>query len=148
MPRFGSFIIYFLVPVILTQISLFISNWLDKDSIEATNGESAIKDIEEANNAFLPSYLVYFFVALSVPNCETLVFVFLILFLFTFLSQTLYFNPLFLIFGYRFFYLTTLNNVKVFLITKKRLKNPNKLNFPSLRRITDFTFIDTKKQKT
>ena len=145
MPHFVSYFCYILVGVILTYISLLFSNWLDFDSVESEKGESTIKEIELANNSFLPSYLGYFFVALSVPNFETLIFVFGILLLFTFLSQTLYFNPMFLLFGYHFFYLTTHNDIRVFLITKKKLKNPSTINFPSLRRINDFTFIDTEK---
>ncbi len=145
LPHFVSYSIYFLIPVGLTFLSLLISKWLASDSIEKENGVSAIKEIEQANNAYLPSYLGYFFVALSVPYCDTLIFVFAILFLFTFLSQTLYFNPLFLLFGYHFYYLTTANNIKIFLITRKKLKDPSKLEFPKLKRINDFTFIDKEK---
>jgi len=145
MPHFVSFIIYLLVSVLLTYISLLLSRYLDFDSVESEKGESAIKEIELANNSFLPSYLGYFFVALSVPHFETLIFVFGILFVFTYLSQTLYFNPMFLLFGYHFFYLTTHNDIRVFLITKKKLKNPKLINFPALKRINDFTFIDNEK---
>lgn len=145
MPHFVSYIIYFLVPVFFTYLSLLLSNKLSNDSIEAEQGTSAIREMEQANNAYLPSYLGYFFVALSVPHCDTLIFVFIILFLFTFLSQTLYFNPLFLIFGYQFYYLTTINNVKIFLITKGKLKAPNNLSFPKLKRINNFTFINKEK---
>jgi hypothetical protein len=144
-PPFVSYAIYFGIPVLLTFLSLLLSRKLIDESIESENGVSAIKEIEQANNAYLPSYLGYFFVALSVPYCDTLIFVFAILFLFTFLSQTLYFNPLFLIFGYHFYYLTTATNIKIFLITKKELKDPSKLNFPKLKRINDFTFIDKEK---
>lgn len=145
MPHAVSYIIYILVTVLLTYISLLLSKYLDFDSVESEKGESAVKAIELANNSFLPSYLGYFFVALSVPNFETLIFVFAILLVFTFLSQTLYFNPMFLLFGFHFFYLTTHNDIRVFLITKKKLKSPNTINFPSLKRINDFTFIDNEK---
>jgi hypothetical protein len=145
LPHFVSYIIYFTIPVLLTLLSLLLSKWLSDDSIETEKGVSAVKEIEQANNAYLPSYLGYFFVALSVPHCDTLIFVFAILFLFTFLSQTLYFNPLFLIFGYHFYYITTHTNIKIFLITRKELKHPSKISFPSLKRINDFTFIDKKR---
>lgn len=80
--------------------------------------------------------------ALDVPNVETLCFVYPLIFVFTFLSQTLYFNPLFLVFGYHFYNLTTANNVRVFMITRKKFKDPKTISFPSLKRINDFTFID------
>ena len=142
MPGYISYVTYFIVPVILTYLSLLFANKLDDDSIESEGDRSVINEIEQANNAYLPSYLGYFFVALSVPFCDTLIFIFVILFLFTYLSQTLYFNPLFLIFGYQFYYLTTVNNVKIFLITKEKLKNPKNLSFPKLKRINDFTYIN------
>lgn len=154
-PDYASYIIYFLIPVFLTWLSLFLAKLLANDSLgktlevhEKDDGKeqrvqiSKIIEVEQANNAFLPSYLGYFFVALSVPYIETLLFVFLILFLFTFFSQTLYFNPLFLLFRYQFYYLTTINKVKIFLITKKSLKDPSDINLPHLKRVNDFTFID------
>jgi uncharacterized membrane protein len=155
LPDFFSYILYFCLPIFFTWISLLLAKSLAKDSLEKTeksikkeNGQTQISkmskviEVEQANNAFLPSYLGYFFVALSIPYFETLIFIFLILFLFTFYSQTLYFNPLFLLFGYHFYYLTTVNKTKVFIITRKSLKNPDDINLPELRRINDFTFID------
>ena len=127
--------------IFLTFISLLIAKFLSKDNISL----GTIKSIEQANNAFLPSYLGYFFVALSVPYVDTLIFVFAILFVFTFLSQTLYFNPLFLIFKYHFYYLTTTNEIKIFIITRRILKDPKNTEFEQLRRINDFTFIDLTK---
>lgn len=155
LPDFASYVLYFCLPIAFTFISFLLANLLAKDSLEKTkkrvkneNGKeqtievSKIFEVEQANNAFLPSYLGYFFVALSISNFETFTFIFLILFLFTFVSQTHYFNPLFLLLGYHFYYLTTVNNTKIFLITRKSLKNPNDINLPNLRRINDFTFID------
>ncbi len=141
-PNYVSYMIYALLPVLLTYLSLLLSKGLSKSSMEAHNGKSVVKEIEHANNAYLPSYLGYFFVALSVPFDDTLIFVYVILFVFTFLSQTLYFNPLFLIFRYHFYYLTTTKDVKIFMITRKVLKDPAAIDFPSLQRINDFTFID------
>ncbi|GGZ64795.1 hypothetical protein GCM10008088_27820 [Mesonia mobilis] len=141
LPNYVSYILYFLIPILLTFLSLLIAKKLSKDNISL----GTIKSIEQANNAFLPSYLGYFFVALSVPYIDTLIFVFAILFVFTFLSQTLYFNPLFLIFKYHFYYLTTTNEIKIFIITRRILKAPQKTEFKQLRRINDFTFIDLTK---
>ena len=136
-PNWVSYLAFVAVPVILTGVSLLLTRFLSDDSIEG-----GIKDLEQANNAYLPSYLGYFFVALSVPYEETLIFVFILLFMFTFFSQTLYFNPLFLFWGNHFYYLTTDKNVKIFLITKKRIRCTEHLSFPKLKRINNFTYID------
>jgi len=137
-PDFVSYGLYFLMPILLTLFSLWLAKFLDDDSIEL----SKVVEVEQANNAFLPSYLGYFFVALSVSNIETLGYIFCILFIFTYFSQTLYFNPLFLLFKYQFYYITTSNKVKVFVITRKSLKKPSKIDLPKLKRINDFTFVD------
>ncbi|MFH2140788.1 MAG: hypothetical protein ABIJ97_00090 [Bacteroidota bacterium] len=145
LPTYVSYIIYFLIPVVLTYVSLLISRWLDNDSIMKEDNKPVIIEVEQANNAFLPSYLGYFFVALSVTYSDTLIFVFGILFLFTYFSQTLYFNPLFLLFRFHFYYLTTCNKTKIFLITRKQMNDPDIVELPKLKRINSFTFIDKKK---
>lgn len=148
LPQFShsaSYSVYTLVLVGLTFFSLIISRALPTDSILNSQGRQSVTEIEQANNAYLPTYLGYFFVALDVPDTSTLVFVFSLLFVFTFLSQALYFNPLFLIFGYHFYYLTTSSNVKIFVVSKKSLKKPSTIQFNNLKRINDFTFIDKEK---
>jgi hypothetical protein len=143
-PNYVSYCLYIFLFTLLTPLALFLTTFLGDTDIE----EKTITNVESANDAFLPSYLGYFFVALDVPNGETLFFAYLMIFAFTFLSQTLYFNPMFLIFGYHFYNLTTSNNVRVFMITKKQFKDPNNLGFPFLKRINDFTFIDNEIKKT
>lgn len=141
-PIWTSYIIFCIIPVVLTALSLVMKKSLSKDSIE-----TVIKDIEQANNAFLPSYLGYFFVALSVPSIETMIFIYSMLLVFTFVSQTLYFNPLFLCFGYNFYYITTESNIKQFIISKKEIRSTKNLQFKNLRRINNYTYIDMEDEK-
>lgn len=138
-----SYGVYLFILISLNYVALYISKFLDNDNLQV----SSIKDIELANNSYLPSYLGYFFVALSISDIDTLIFIYLILFIFTYFSQTLYFNPFYLIFNYHFYYVTTNNNIKLFLITKKIIKNPNINSFQELKRINDFTFIDRERKK-
>jgi hypothetical protein len=137
--HYFSWLVFILIPILCTAISFLIVKRLSTDSLSA----QSITEIELANNSFLPTYLGYFFVSLGVNDTPTLIVVFLIIYIFTFLSQTLYFNPLFLLFGYHFYFLKTTNNIKVFMITKKQLKRPGDDGFQSLKRINDYTFIDT-----
>lgn len=129
-----------LIPVALTRVSIWLCNGLGRDKFET----GSIRSIEYANNAFLPSYLGYFFVALSVPNLGTLVFVYFILFLFTFFSQALYFNPLFLLFGYKFYNARTMSGTSIFLISKQNFRVPADANIESACRINSFTFLEQK----
>lgn len=138
---YSQYLIYALYigfPLILSYLSVFISKLLPEDEILA----STIKIAEPATNSFLPSYLGYFFVALSIPNINSLFFIYLLIFIFTFLSQTHYFNPSFLIFGYNFYYLTTENNVKISLITKEIIMKTDEIYFNKVRIINDHTYID------
>lgn len=139
-PSFPSFISYFsyvLVVLLLTKLSIWLSSKLGKDTFNSGD----IISIEYANNSFLPSYLGYFFVALSIGNWETLIFVYILLFVFTFFSQALYFNPLFLVFRYNFYNLTTKNGATIFLISKDDFKKPKEIEIYTYR-INNYTFID------
>nr|WP_321259075.1 hypothetical protein [uncultured Pseudodesulfovibrio sp.] len=138
LPNAVSYIGYLLVPVVLTGISILLSPCLGKDSFD----EGQIVSIEHANNSFLPSYLGYFFVALSIGNWETLAIVYGVLFVFTFLSQALYFNPLFLLFGFSFYNITTKNGAVVFLISRCSYKTPLDVVIPKAHRINSYTFIE------
>lgn len=133
-----SWAIFILFPIILTSLSFLIALKLPKDKLINT----AINEIELANNNFLPTYLGYFFVSLGISDISTLVVIFIMIYIFTYLSQTLYFNPIFLIFGYHFYFIKTHKNIKIFLITKKQLKTPGEIGFQNLRRINNYTFID------
>jgi hypothetical protein len=121
LPNVVSYLFYLAIPILSTGLSIWLSKYLGKD--EFKTGEVA--SIEHANNSFLPSYLGYFFVALSISNTETLWFSYGVLFVFTYLSQALYFNPLFLLFGYEFYNITTKNGTAIFLISKARYKKPD-----------------------
>lgn len=128
------------VPVALTAFSIWLSQWLGKDSFDGDQ----IETIEYANNSFLPSYLGYFFVALSIPNLETLAFVYAILFVFTFVSQALYFNPLFLLYGFKFYNVKTKRGTSIFLISKEEYRIPSEIVIPVARRINGYTFLKGK----
>jgi len=136
-PSFISYFLYVLVILLSTQLSIWLSSKLGKDTFNSGD----IVSIEYANNSFLPSYLGYFFVALSIGNWQTLIFVYILLFVFTFFSQALYFNPLFLVFRYNFYNLTTKNGATIFLISKDDFKKPKEIEIYTYR-INNYTFID------
>lgn len=138
LPNAYSYFSYLLVPIILTWLSILMSSMLGSDEFK----KNSITNIEHANNSFLPSYLSYFFVALSINNWETLFFVYGILFVFTFLSQALYFNPLFLLFGFEFYNIKTKNGAAVFLISREHYKTPADIEIRMAHRINGYTYIE------
>lgn len=133
-----SWTIFVFIPIILTALSFLIALKLPRDILRS----NSVNEIELANNNFLPTYLGYFFVSLGIDDVPTLIVVFAIIYLFTYLSQTLYFNPIFLFCGYHFYFIKTASNVKIFLITRKKLKVPGEDGFENLKRINNYTFID------
>lgn len=135
-----TYLCYFSIPLILTGFCLWLSARLGKDEFKLGD----VVCIEYANNAFLPSYLGYFFVALSINNWATLSFIYGVLFTFTFFSQALYFNPFFLIIGYKFYNIKTQNGASIFLISSHRYKTPHEIAIPITYRINDYTFLEKK----
>lgn len=132
-----SYLCYVVLAVVMSGLCLLAARFLGDETI---NG--GIVSVESADNSYLPSYLGYFFVALSINTVDTLVWVELLILIFTYFSQTLYFNPMFLLFRYKFYYITVDTGMNFFVITKKNITSIKGLTFEHLKRINDYTFID------
>lgn len=130
------YLLYVTVPFILGGISVGLCKLLAISEIK-----KAIS-LETSNNDFLANYLAFFFVALSISNVTTFWIVLGMTLLFTFFSRVSYFNPVFLIFGFNFFYIHTGENVKVLLISRKKLRAPESFEAAAVRRINDYTFME------
>ena len=129
--------LYITIPVVLAGCCLLLSNGLSTDS-----ADGGFSNVELANDNYMPSYLGYFFVALSIGDMRVLLVVFCILLVFLLCSQNLYYNPLFLLYGYKFYYVTSKSGMRMFIISKREIKEAEGLKFSNLRRINNFTFID------
>lgn len=81
---------------------------------------SDFKSMYLADSKYLPVYLGYFFVALSLDDIITCGSVYSIVFIFSFLSQTEYFNPIYLIFGYHYYSVQTSEELIYLLFTKEK----------------------------
>lgn len=136
-----SLFLYILLPILMSVICIRLSHYLGHDSIEK------VENIELGAEAYMSVYLGYFFVAVGIPDDDImlLLFVFIMLFLFIFFSQVQYFNPLFLLLGYKFYGITKTNGISIFVISRKKLHGVCGLSFTNLRRINDFTYIDEEK---
>ena len=123
------------IPIILSIISVIMTLLLDKDNL------SKCVKLEEVNNSFLPTYLGYFFVGLGIDKVQHLIFVYLIILVFTFVAQQQYFNPIFLLLGYRFYNSETSEGKSVFLIAREDYRGTQDVGFTNLRRINNTTYI-------
>ena len=124
------------IPILLSWLSLQISSFLGTDS------PGKLHDIHLADGEFLPTYLGYFFVALSISDLLSLIFIYLILLVFVYLSQTQYFNPIYLLFGYHFYHATTEHGTNIFIVAYgKVIRNDESSNFSTLIRLNDTTYL-------
>lgn len=130
-----------LISLIATRFSFYLAHKLPKTPFP----KNFIVDIKPANDAFLPSYLGYFFVALSAPTTVGLLTAFFVILIFLILSKGAYFNPIYFIFGYNFYYTKDEKNVRNLIISKTIFKVPQDVEITELGRINDFTFIDLTK---
>lgn len=127
---------YLLIPILLALIAIFLSSKLASSEIKS------VKSIEVSNNDFLSNYLAFFFVALSVTDVLTFWTVFGLTIVFTLVSRVSYFNPVFLVFGYTFYYVFLEENIKIMLISKQKLKDPKLIEKIEVKRVNDYTFIE------
>ena len=132
----GMGLILLLVPILLSVVSVHLAKDLGNASL------SRCKEGALADNEFLPVYLGYFFVSLSVPDNTTMAFLSGIIFIFTCLSQTQYFNPLYLLLGYHFYHVLTPKGTRVFIIAHgKIIRKWNDVSFEKLKRINNTTYL-------
>ena len=138
-----SIFLYFTTLVVLSWFSVWLSRFLLDWPIKIkADNKPVIISIQLVNYNYLPSYLGYFFVSLGVDNFQILIPIYIILFIFTLVSQSQYFNPIILLLRYNVYSVTTVNNVSIVVISKQKLKDPMTTEFENLKKINDFTFID------
>ena len=99
LPSLSSYVLYITAIIVINIFALWMKQFLGSDSLSTSN----IVSIEPANDAFLPTYLGYFFVALSVDSIGMFAFVFSIIAIFVFFSRISYFNPFLFIHSYSFY---------------------------------------------
>lgn len=105
---------------LLGDIGLLLCSYFERIDLDI----SKIESIEAANDNYLVNYIGFFLIATDMEDCVTLVLVFLFLLYLVFKSNVSYFNPAFLIFGYKFYIITTNLKTRIVLITKQTVKKP------------------------
>lgn len=140
LPNYISYFVYFIIPLILTYSSI-----RELRKLKSTDwiSESNIEEINPAGYCLLPTALGYIFIGLSITNMTTLIIVYFLLVILCFSAQIYIFNPIFLIYGYKFYFIK-LQDRTFFLISKNDLSQGEKCSFPEIVRINNFTFFDKK----
>ena len=127
------------IPIIISLITIGIAKHIEPEQL------TECEEFGLADNDFLPIYLGYFFVSLSIGDNITMGILYVIVFVFTFLSQTQYFNPIFLLLGYHYYHILTPKGSRIFVIAHGPvIRSRENIDFQHLRRINDTTFIERK----
>ena len=142
-----AYVIYFIVLLVLSIFSIkFSFKYLDQDVLE----RQKVKEFEQANDFYLPIYLGYAFVAISLPTLKSFLLFFVLMLIVLARTRFFYFNPIFLVLGYRFYFIKQIDDSKILVISKKEIKTIDELFEDSngdigdsiaLTRINDFTFL-------
>lgn len=114
-----------------------------KDNIEIIGDN--IDRIYPASDSFLPTFFAYIFLGLSINNMTTLIYVYVALGIFSICSGMYLYNPLFYIFGYRFYYLEMKSGTKFIIMSKYKFQKGHIVDFKEVKKINDFSYVDLKK---
>lgn len=134
----ASYLFYFTGCVLISNLGFYATRWLSVERVDS----ASFKSVELVNDTFLPIYLAYFFVALSTTSYLSFVLVFGVVLTFVYRSGGAYFDPMYVLRGYKIYAAISKNDVKSYIITKQILKGVADLKFDGLRRVNDFTFIE------
>lgn len=125
--------------VLLSGVSLKFAISFIKSSETLESAE--IKPIE---NIAMPTYIGLFVIALEIGDNkieESIAVLAVLLVLWGFFERVFYFNPVWLLFGYRFYEVKTVNHNSFTLITKRQdIKESVKLT--NVKRINEYTFLE------
>ena len=134
------FVILITFPFILTCALFKDSKYLQKQEI----GSERVKSVRSAASDQFPVAIGYIFIALSINNYYTLCICLILLSIVCYYTPA-YFNICMYIFGYRYYYVTTIDNIEILVPTRRNIGLGDKPSFMKLRRVNNLTFIDIQK---
>ncbi len=142
-----AYVLYLIVLLLISWLSInFSFKHLDQGVIE----RSKIEEFEQANDFYLPIYLGYAFVAISLPTLKSFLLFFVLMLIVLARTRFFYFNPIFLVLGYKFYFIKQIDNSKVLVISKKEIKTIDELfedsngdtrSYIALTKVNEYTFL-------
>lgn len=137
LPQYCSYLVYILLPVFFAWLLTRLFHKLRPGELKSGN----VSEISADNSSFLAMILGYVFVGLSINNAHALFVIMGVLLIFNLCGNSYIFNPLFYLFGYRYYYLTS-SGIKLLVMTKKKISLGSKGDFPNAKCLNDFTYIN------
>jgi len=136
LPFWKSAILYLTIALLIARLPLLLTRFLGTDYIDSVSGQ------KPAEVMYVPVYLGYFFIALSISQFSIFLCVASILLIFVWFSQHLYFNILWVVMGYRYYEIN--NASSQYLLITKRQDWKGETKGLTVRRINNYTFIEEK----
>lgn len=138
-PNFLSYVIYIVIVVLLS--GLFVKRFkVLKDRININSDK--IDKISPTGDNFLASFFAYIFLGLSINNAYMLIVIYIALVIMCYSTQMYLYNPIFILFGYNYFYIKTKEGLTIILLTKKKFQLGEIESLIGIRRLNDYTYID------
>lgn len=138
MPAIVSYLIYILGSLFLTWLCTLAFPNFETIDLHSSN----IKAIESADSTFVPMYLAYVFVGVSIQNDTSLIWCYLLIVIICFFAQNYYFNPLYYLLGYRYYFVINSTDKKILIMTKKQIYLGQEIDFTNLKRLNDYSYVD------
>ena len=133
----------FAIPFLLTWLLLKFANELQHQELSCDR----IKSVKSAALDQFPIAIGYVFIALSINNWYTLAITLLVLSMVCYYTPA-YFNLCLYLFGFRYYYVTTTDNIQILVPSRRSIGIGDKLSFKNLRRINNLTFIDIENEQS
>ena len=137
LPQYCSYAVYISLPVLFAWLLTKLFPKLRPGELQSGN----VSEISADNSSFLAMILGYIFVGLSINNVHALLVIMGLLLIFNLYGNSYIFNPLFYLFGYRYYYLTS-SGIKFLVMTKQKINLGSKGDFSQAKCLNDFTYID------
>jgi len=136
-----NFIIMLICVILFSKLSIFIAKkWI------TTNDTMKIKHIKPIESVTMPTYIGLFVISLEISSFDGIIAIEILTILFIFwifFERVFYFNPIWILFGYRFYEMESENGNSFTFITKKSdIKNKIDINLGNLKRINNYTFME------
>lgn len=140
-PKWISYLIYLAITILYALLLSYMFNKLRPGQIANQN----IDELDVDNSSLLAMILAYVFVGLSISNIWTLLVILLFLLVFNLCGSSYIFNPIFYLFGYRYYYVRS-SKTRFLVMSKIKYPLGAQADFSNCRCLNDYTYIDMNKK--
>lgn len=143
LPQWMSYIVYIILTIGYAGILTLFFKRLRPGELRNQN----IEQLDADNSGLLAMMLTYVFVGLSVNNNWALLIVIISLLIFNLcLCDSMHiYNPLFYIFGYHYYYVSS-SKIKILVMTRTKYPLGANADFKNCGCLNDYTYIDISKK--